>query len=99
MTCSLTPATDLEGDERNEGKREEGWKKEGNGSGRRCLRTLATTAELFSHFGAINSHRIHCLCSQTKSMNMPFNLQFKQNLLSLKISENISVYPPADYAD
>lgn len=30
---------------------------------------------------------------------MPFNLQFKQNLLSLKIFENISVYPPADYAD
>lgn len=96
MTCSLTPATDLEGDERNEGKREERWKKEGNGRGRRCLRALATTAELFSRFGAINSH---CLCSQTKRMNMPFNLQFKLNLLSLKISENISVYPPADYAD
>lgn len=63
VTCSLTPATDLEGDERNEGKREEGWKKEGNGRGRRCLRMLATTAGLFSHFGAINSHRIRCLCS------------------------------------
>lgn len=63
VTCSLTLATDLEGDERNEGKREEGWKKEGNGRGRRCLRMLATTAALFSHFGAISSHRIHCLCS------------------------------------
>lgn len=64
MTCSLTPATDLEGDERNEGKREEGWKKEGNGRGRRCPRTSAATAEPFGHFGAINSHRIRCLCSQ-----------------------------------
>lgn len=33
VTCSFTLKTDLEWDERNKGRSEEGWKKEGNGCG------------------------------------------------------------------